>query len=471
MDCLTADFEENVRTLDALLGVGRCFDMISRDLYVGGKRARLWVVDGYGDDAVIERMLSFWLPLRNIDGAQTMQQFIDRYITFSEVNAEQSVETAVTSVFLGKLLLLIDGFDACALIDAKQFPARSVEEPSAGKVLRGAHDGFIETLVANAALLRRRIRDPQLTLEGHKVSDCSRADVVLCYLENKVDRKLLDEVRQKLAKIDVRSVSMSQESIAEAMMEKKQWWTPFPKVRYTERPDAATACVMEGNIVVLVDNSPAAMILPTHFFDFVQEANDYYFPPLIGTYLRVLRIVVFLLTMFITPVWYLLVKDPARTQAGLEFLAIESDYSVPLLVQLLLAEFIVDLLKLASLNTPAVFSNSFSMLGALVLGDFAVQAHWLVPEVLAYMAFVAISNFAQPSYELGYAFKLLRIVLLLFVGALDWVGLALGCIGIIALLALTKPIVGEGYLYPLCPFNKKALFALFVRRPISRENT
>ena len=471
MDCLTADFEENVRTLDALLGVGRCFDMISRDLYVGGKRARLWVVDGYGDDAVIERMLSFWLPLRNIDGAQTMQQFIDRYITFSEVNAEQSVETAVTSVFLGKLLLLIDGFDACALIDAKQFPARSVEEPSAGKVLRGAHDGFIETLVANAALLRRRIRDPQLTLEGHKVSDCSRADVVLCYLENKVDRKLLDEVRQKLAKIDVRSVSMSQESIAEAMMEKKQWWTPFPKVRYTERPDAATACVMEGNIVVLADNSPAAMILPTHFFDFVQEANDYYFPPLIGTYLRVLRIVVFLLTMFITPVWYLLVKDPARTQAGLEFLAIESDYSVPLLVQLLLAEFIVDLLKLASLNTPAVFSNSFSMLGALVLGDFAVQAHWLVPEVLAYMAFVAISNFAQPSYELGYAFKLLRIVLLLFVGALDWVGLALGCIGIITLLASTKPIVGEGYLYPLCPLNKKALFALFVRRPISRDNT
>ena len=471
MDCLTADFEENVRTLDALLGVGRCFDMISRDLYVGGKRARLWVVDGYGDDAVIERMLSFWLPLRNIDGAQTMQQFIDRYITFSEVNAEQSVETAVTSVFLGKLLLLIDGFDACALIDAKQFPARSVEEPSAGKVLRGAHDGFIETLVANAALLRRRIRDPQLTLEGHKVSDCSRADVVLCYLENKVDRKLLDEVRQKLAKIDVRSVSMSQESIAEAMMEKKQWWTPFPKVRYTERPDAATACVMEGNIVVLVDNSPAAMILPTHFFDFVQEANDYYFPPLIGTYLRVLRIVVFLLTMFITPVWYLLVKDPVRTQAGLEFLAIESDYSVPLLVQLLLAEFIVDLLKLASLNTPAVFSNSFSMLGALVLGDFAVQAHWLVPEVLAYMAFVAISNFAQPSYELGYAFKLLRIVLLLFVGALDWVGLALGCIGIITLLASTKPIVGEGYLYPLCPLNKKALFALLVRRPISWDNT
>ena len=471
MDRLSEHHEENVRALDELLGVGRCFDMISRDLCVGGKRARLWVVDGYGDDAVIERMLSFWLALETVDDAPTMQAFIERYVTFGEVNTERDLKTAVTNVFLGKMLLLVEGYDACALIDAKQFPARGVEEPSAGKVLRGAHDGFIETLVVNAALLRRRIRDPQLTLEGHKVSDRSRADIVLCYLENKVDRRLLGEVRQKLAKIDVRSISMSQESIAEAMMGKGQWWNPFPKVRYTERPDAATACVMEGDILVLVDNSPAAMILPTHFFDFVQEANDFYFPPLVGTYLRVLRVVVFLLTMFITPVWYLLVKDPSRTQAGLQFLAIDSDYSVPILAQLLLAEFIVDLLKLASLNTPDVFSNSFSMLGALVLGDFAVQAHWLVPEVLAYMAFVAISNFAQPSYELGYAFKLLRLMLLLFVGALDWVGLALGCIVIAAILASTKPIVGKGYLYPLCPFDKKALRALLIRKPISRENT
>lgn len=145
--------------------------MISRDLYVGGRRARMWVVDGYGDDAVIERMLSFWLPLRDVSDAQTMQQFIDRYITFNEVNAEQNVKNTVTSVFLGKMALLVEGYDECALIDAKQYPARGVEEPSSGKVLRGAHDGFIETLVANAALLRRRIRDPQLTLEGHKVSD------------------------------------------------------------------------------------------------------------------------------------------------------------------------------------------------------------------------------------------------------------------------------------------------------------
>ena len=250
----------------------------------------------------------------------------------------------------------------------------------------------------------------------------------------------------------------------------RQWWNPFPKVRYTERPDVATACLMEGNLIILVDNSPAAMILPTSFFDFVQEANDFYFPPLIGTYLRMLRYVVFVLTLFITPVWYLLVKT-ASTEGMLHFLAITEDYEVPLLVQLLLAEFIVDLLKLASLNTPSVFSSSFSMIGALVLGDFAVQAHWLVPEVLAYMAFVAIANFAQPSYELGYAFKLLRLVLLLLIGALNWAGLVLGCALIVALLVTTHPIAGRGYLYPLYPFDGKALRSLLLRVPISRENT
>lgn len=146
MELFSANYEENTRALDDLLGVGRCFDMISRDLYVGGRRARMWVVDGYGDDAVIERMLSFWLPLRDVSDAQTMQQFIDRYITFNEVNAEKSVKNTVTSVFLGKMALLVEGYDECALIDAKQYPARGVEEPSSGKVLRGAHDGFIETL-------------------------------------------------------------------------------------------------------------------------------------------------------------------------------------------------------------------------------------------------------------------------------------------------------------------------------------
>ena len=339
MERLTGHFELDVRTLDALLGVERCFDMIARDLVAGGRRCRLYVVDGYGDDAVLERMIGFWLALPSTADAADAQTFIDRYVTFSEVNAEADLRQTATAVFLGKTLLLAEGYGECILIDAKSYPSRGVEEPSSGKVLRGAHDGFIETLVQNAALLRRRIRTPQLTLEGHKISEKSRADVVLCYLEDKVDRALLARVRAKLAAIDANSISMSQESIAESMMDQRQWFNPFPRVRYTERPDAATASIMEGSIIVLVDNSPAAMILPTRFFDFVQEANDFYFPPLVGSYLRILRVVVFLLTLFITPVWYLLVQDPDLPNSALSFLAVTSECEVPILAQLLLTEF------------------------------------------------------------------------------------------------------------------------------------
>ena len=446
--------------------------MVSRDYLIGGRRARLWVVDGFGSDSILERMGAFWLTLKpeNVMSLTEMQDFLDRYITFSESNVTFDISDAVTSVFLGKSLLAVEGLAGVALMDAKGYPSRSVHEPPDGKVLRGSHDGFVEAVVPNMALLRRRIRDPHLTMEGHKVGSRTHNDAVLCYLDDKVDQDLLRKLRGKLLGLDVRSLSMAQESLAEAIRP-KQWYNPFPKVRYTERPDAAAASIMEGSIVLMVDNSPSVMILPTGFFDFTQESNDYYFPPLVGTYLRVLRVTVFLLSLFITPAWYLMVSEPNRLPGWLNFLSSPEPVSLSLLSQLLVVEFLIDVLKLASLNTPDSLSNSFSMLGALVLGDFAVQAGWLGPEVLVYMAFVSVAGFAQPSYELGYAFKLLRVALLLVTAAFDVWGFCLGVVGIFILLCTTKPLVGKGYLYPLVPFNGKALLRLLVREPISRDNT
>ena len=472
MEKISNDYRENVRVLDGLLGVGRSCDMVSRDYLIGGRRARLWVVDGFGSDSILERMGAFWLTLKpeNVVGLTEMQDFLDRYITISESNVTFDISDAVTSVFLGKSLLAVEGLAGVALMDAKGYPSRSVNEPPDGKVLRGSHDGFVEAVVPNMALLRRRIRDPHLTMEGHKVGSRTHNDAVLCYLDDKVDQDLLRKLRGKLLGLDVRSLSMAQESLAEAIRP-KQWYNPFPKVRYTERPDAAAASIMEGSIVLMVDNSPSVMILPTGFFDFTQESNDYYFPPLVGTYLRVLRVTVFLLSLFITPAWYLMVSEPNRLPGWLNFLSSPEPVSLSLLSQLLVVEFLIDVLKLASLNTPDSLSNSFSMLGALVLGDFAVQAGWLGPEVLVYMAFVSVAGFAQPSYELGYAFKLLRVALLLVTAAFDVWGFCLGVVGIFILLCTTKPLVGKGYLYPLVPFNGKALLRLLVREPISRDNT
>ena len=464
------DFDTRTAQLDDLLGVGRNFDMVGREVSVGGRRARLWVVNGYAEDALIERMIGRLLAVGSLKGVPDLAAFLAAYVTVPDAAAVTEVHDMVMGVFAGKTLLVIDGYDGGILLDAKEYPTRSVQEPDTSKVLRGSHDGFVESIMANAALLRRRIRDPALTLERHQVGGRSQTDVALVYMAGEANEKYLEQLRQKLKAIDVGSISMSQESVAECIVP-KQWWNPFPKIRYTERPDVATASIMEGSILLMIDNTPSVMLLPTTLFSFAEEINDYYFPPLIGTYLRIIRLVVLFLTVFITPLWYLLVKNGDILPGELEFLLVEDEYFVPLIVQLLLVELIVDILKLASLNTPDALSNSFSMLGALILGDFAVQARWLVPEVLVYMAFVAVAGYAQHSYEMGYACKMMRMALLILIWLWDSWGFAIGVIGVVALIASTKTVVGKGYLYPLIPFNGKKLMRLLRRRPINKDNT
>ena len=464
------DFDTRTAQLDDLLGVGRNFDMVGREVSVGGRRARLWVVNGYAEDALIERMIGRLLAVGSLKGVPDLAAFLAAYVTVPDAAAVTEVHDMVMGVFAGKTLLVIDGYDGGVLLDAKEYPTRSVQEPDTSKVLRGSHDGFVESIMANAALLRRRIRDPALTLERHQVGGRSQTDVALVYMAGEANEKYLEQLREKLKAIDVGSISMSQESVAECIVP-KQWWNPFPKIRYTERPDVATASIMEGSILLMIDNTPSVMLLPTTLFSFAEEINDYYFPPLIGTYLRIIRLVVLFLTVFITPLWYLLVKNGDILPGELEFLLVEDEYFVPLIVQLLLVELIVDILKLASLNTPDALSNSFSMLGALILGDFAVQARWLVPEVLVYMAFVAVAGYAQHSYEMGYACKMMRMALLLLIWLWDSWGFAIGVVGVVALIASTRTVVGKGYLYPLIPFNGKKLMRLLRRRPISRDNT
>ena len=464
------EFSARTAAMDALLGVGRCFDMTGRDLTVGGRRARLWVVNGYGDDAVLERMIAGWLALALPAGELTAETFLRRYVSVCDAAAVEDREQTALAVFAGKTLLLVDGVAGGVVLDAKRLPMRGVEEPDTSKVLRGSHDGFVESVMENAALLRRRVRDTHLTLEKVNVGTRSHPDVVLGYLEGTADPHLVAELRRKLEAIDVGSLTMGQESIAEAI-ECPQWYNPFPKVRYTERPDVAAASLMEGSVLVMLDNTPAVMLLPVSLFRFAEETNDFYFPPLIGTYLRLVRLGVIVLNIFITPLWFLLVKDPARLPSALGFLEIQEEVYVPLLGQLLLVEFIIDVLKLASLNTPNTLSNSFSMLGALILGDFAVQSRWLVPEVLVYMAFVAVAGYTQHSYEMSYAFKLCRMVLLVLIALFDWWGFGIGCAGVLVLLATTKPLAGKGYLDPLIPFRPRALAALLHRRSIRRGKT
>ena len=469
---LSTNLSKNTALFHALLPLDDSFDLITRDLKLGNTPAYWIGVNGFCKTEILQQIFSdLQDPLYTLDSEiRDLPRYVQSKLGYAQVSLTSSIDTILQNILSGPSVLLVEGFAQAVIIDVRTYPVRSISEPDTERITRGARDGFVETLLFNTNLIRRRVRSPKLTFSICSLGAESRTDVAIAYLADQVNEELLDTLKKKLSQLQITSLTMGSKSLEELLI-KKRWWNPLPSIQLTERPDVACSYLCEGHILLIVDNSPAAMILPTRFFDFVQEANDFYFPPLVGSYLRILRVVVFLLTLFITPVWYLLVQDPDLPNSALGFLAVTSEYEVPILAQLLLTEFIVDLLKLASLNTPSVFSNSFSMIGALVLGDFAVQAHWLVPEVLAYMAFVAIANFAQPSYELGYAFKLLRLVLLVSSAALGWVGLALGTLLIIVLLVTTRPIAGGHYMYPIYPFNWHALRALLIRRPIAPDNT
>ena len=470
MPFLTNNYTENQNLLENAIGFGKCFDCKKRELSVGGKKAMLYFISTLSSDALLGDLVSRYQNLSTLTDTLTVPLLFSKLVPYGDAVAETDIDTLSRMILAGASVLLVENLNTAVITDTRSLPSRSAEEPDNDRVLYGARDGFTEILKNNVALLRRRVRSNSLVIYRITVGSVSKTDIALCYDESLADPAYVENIKQKLESIQVDALTVGPQSLAECLI-KRRWFNIFPKFRYTERPDTATATLMEGSLVILCDTAPQAMLLPTSIFDFTQESDDYYFPPLIGSYLRIVRLTVLFLTVFITPLWYLLVKDPDRLHENFHFLLIEDEYFVPLILQLLLVEFIIDVLKLASLNTPDALSNSFSMLGALILGDFAVQARWLVAEVLVYMAFVAVAGYAQHSYEMGYACKLVRMSLLILIWLLDIWGFAIGVVLSIALIASTKTVVGKGYLYPLVPFNGKQLRRIMRRRPISKENT
>lgn len=467
MEAFSSDYRKNLDTVNRILRSSENFDIIIKHILVGGKRATLFCVGGFIKDVMLEKMLEYFTRLTpdEMKNAATAEALVDKYIPYIQADTQNSTEKFITLVLTGTVGMLVEGYKEAIIIDSRTYPARDVQEPESDKVLRGSHEGFVETIIFNTALIRRKIRNPRLTMKCFQVGKSSKTDIVISYLEDKVDKKLLKTVTDKLNSIEVDSLAMSHESIKECLVP-EQPFNPFPKFRYTERPDAAAACINDGNIILLTDGSPTAIILPTGIFDFVQDINDFYFSPFIGTFLRYIRAVVFFLTLFLVPVWYLYTQYHENLPGHFRFMLIEEPNTVPIIVQLLIVEFVIDTLRLASLNTPNALSNSFSVVGALVLGEFAVKSGWFVSEVVLFMAFVAIANFTQPSYELGYAIKISRTFMLIMCAFFKIWGLVIGAAVVFAVIATTKTINGYTYLYPLIPFDKKAFKGLLYRQPL-----
>ena len=460
---ISENLQENMDYMDRLLGVEHNFDVVHRTMSIGDKNACMYLIDGFCKDDLIQKILQYFMDMKPEDVPKDAETLVKQYIPHIEVEVEEDLEKLMLSLLSGMFLLFVEGYEKAILIDSRTYPARSVEEPDKDKVLRGSRDGFVETVVFNTALIRRRIRSDQLRMEMLNAGECSHTDIVLCYMEDRVDQDFLEELRGKINGIHVESLTMNQESLAECIYRRK-WFNPFPKFKYTERPDTAAAQILEGNIIVLVDNSPSAMIIPTTIFDVIDEADDYYFPPITGTYLRLTRFLIAILTYILTPTFLLLMNHPQYVPESFSFIMLQEEPNIPLLWQFLILELAIDGLKLAAVNTPNMLSTPLSVMAALVLGEFSVNSGWFSAEVMLYMAFVAIANYTQANYELGYALKFMRILNLILTAIFGLWGYVAGIVIAVLAVFCNRTVSRRSYAYPLFPLNVGKLFDRLIRR-------
>lgn len=435
----------NVDYINSVLPMKDSFDLLQRDIIIGERQSTFFFIDGFTKDDTMQKLMTSFFAIKKEDMPSTATGFSKMAVSYVEVDVITDFDAVIRNILSGVTCLFVEGYEACIAIDCRTYPARSVDEPEKDKSLRGSRDGFVETVVFNTALIRRRIRDPHLVMQMFDVGRSSRTDVTVCYMSDRVDQELLKNITNKINAIDCDALRMNQQSLAEALF-KRKWFNPFPKFKYTERPDTAAACLLEGKIVILVDTSPSALILPTSIFDIIEEANDYYFPTLTNVYLKIARALITFGTVFLTPLFLLFMQNIEWLPRVFQFVALKDTVNIPLIYQLLILELAIDGLRLAAMNTPSMLSTPLSVIAGIVLGEFAVTSGWFNSEVMLYMSFVAVANYTQPNFELGYALKFMRLLLLILTAIFNWVGFAIGTIIIICSIVFNKTVSGRSYM-------------------------
>lgn len=459
-------YNELIKELKKKVPVGESFDLLERKLDIGGKDATMFFVDGLVDGGMMQRVIFslFSLAPEKVSKAETADDFLKSNMPFLDALVITDLDAAIKYMYSGLVPLFISGYSGIIIIDCRDYPLRGIEEPSKEKSLRGSKDGFVESMMTNIALIRRRIRDNNLIFKVFCIGEITKTDVSMAYMKNKADMGMVKKLQDSLNSLRIEGLTVTEQTLVEKLIGKKPGrFNPFPKVRYAQRPDIIAAHVEEGKIAVIVDNSPTVILIPAGIFDFVQDVDDYYFPVLTGNYFRLLRIANILVILFATPMYLLFAEGDIPVHEAIKFFITEEDFAIGIFWQFLLLELAVDGLKLASLNTPESLGMSLSVIGALILGEFSVSSGWFVPQTILCMAVVALASFTQPSIELGYAVKFVRVLMLTGAHFLGWPGMAGAFVLSLIVMATTKTLVGTSYLYPLIPWEGSKLKKLIFR--------
>lgn len=467
---LSTDLAENIQTLHRLLPIGRSFDLVTRDLYLGETPAYWIGVNGFCKTDLLQRIFSDLQSPGYTRDAQIddLIRYMNAKIGFAQVEAEGNWDRLLQNLVSGPSLLFVEGFDQALILDARTYPARGISEPDAERVTLGARDGFVETMLFNANLIRRRVRSNDLVFAIHNVGSASRTDVAIAYLENNVNRELLETLTQKMEQLNsaanITSLTMGAKSLSELLVPHK-WWNPLPSIQYTERPDVACSYLMEGHILILVDNSPQVLLLPGTIFQFTQSPEDYYKSPLVGSYFRLVRLLCLPAALLLLPVFLLITVYFPDLSEKMHLLSTAHPEPWRLILYVFVVEFVLDLFKYSAAQSSGHFSAPLSIVGGLLIGDAAVTLNWASTEVLFYGAVSLLATLSISSLELADALRVYRIFLLITTAACGLPGFLTG-LGLVCLSCLLTPTFGGmSYFWPLFPWNKKALATLLLRYP------
>jgi stage V sporulation protein AF len=462
------NLKENIEYLREELGVGKSFDVIQLDVEYAGREMALFLVDGFAKDDIMLQIMKLLAKLEEgaLD-ADTLKKLVKTYIPYVEVETTDDLDKVVDMVLAGPTALAVEGISEIILIDARTYPVRGPQEPDTERVVRGARDGFVETLVFNTALTRRRIRDRTLRMEYMQAGRRSQTDIVICYIEDIADPEMVQKVKESIGKIDTDGLPMAEKTIEEFISGRH--WNPFPSVRYTERPDTAAVHLYEGHVCIIVDGSPSVLITPTTFWHHLQHAEEYRNKPLVGAYLRMVRFMAVWSSLFLLPLWYLFAVRPELLPDKLSFIGPNDPGQIPLFLQFFLIEIGIDVLRMAAIHTPTSLATALGLVAALMIGQVAVEVGLLTNEVILYLAIAAIGSFATPSYEMSLANRLVRLFLLILTAAFQLYGFMIGFVLFIIMLARMNSF-GVPYLWPFIPFNFRAFRDVIIRSPIPLKN-
>ena len=453
------DVNKNIEWLDKYLNIDISFDIGKRELKVGEKKAWIYYVTGLVSQDSIIKVLT---TLINTNPCE--DDYIQNRIPAIQVEKEKELEHFSSKILSGLIGIIIENENYGLIIDLRKYPGREPGEPDTEKVVRGSRDGYTENIIINLGLTRRRIRVGGLINELFRVGTLSKTDVSLTYIKGIADQKLVSELKEKINSIKVKELSMTDKALEELICKTKL--NPYPLVRYTERPDVVAAHLFQGRVAIFVDNSPSVILAPTTLFDHLSHAEEYRQAPLIGTFLRLVRILGILVSIFLIPIWLLMIRGNMPEWFFYHYEGYSE--SMPIILQILFALIGVELLRMASIHTPNSLSTSMGIIAAILLGDIAIDIGLFSRDIVLFVSLSQIGYYSTPSYEISLSNKISSIFITLSTYFFNLLGFIGSTLIWIVFLAFTKSF-GKPYLYPLFPFSFKEIIKTIIRMPKKEE--